>query len=83
MPRALTSDASNFCHNETEPRKFTHSPNSYVLFSAPSEDFKPGSQHLRHAEKTVSKRQGWMGEPGYIRVFAAREQVVGTSKDYS
>lgn len=37
----------------TWERKFTHSPNICVLFSRLSEDFKPGTQHLRHAEKTV------------------------------
>ena len=53
---------------------------SYVLFGRLSEDLSPGHGISDNAEKTVPKRQG--GKPGYIEVFATKDQVVGTSKDY-
>ena len=41
----------------------------------------PGHSISDNAAKTVLKREGRVGEPGHIRVFATKDQVVGTSED--
>ena len=59
---------------------------SYVFLSGHSKDSKTGRQKSQTALRNCSKDakgQEQKEGPGYIRVFATRDQVVGTSKDYS